>query len=60
VVKKLNDMLAKANAHPSVQAFMASTSGEMSFTNPEGLAAFQATESQRWGRVVRAAGIEPE
>jgi len=32
----------------------------MSFTNPEGLAAFQATESQRWGRVVRAAGIEPE
>jgi tripartite-type tricarboxylate transporter receptor subunit TctC len=60
VVKKLNDMLAKANAHPSVQAFMASTSGEMSFTNPEGLATFQATESQRWGRVVRAAGIEPE
>ncbi len=60
VVKKLNDMLSKSNAHPSVQAFMASTSGEMSFTNPEGLAAFQATESQRWGRVVRAAGIEPE
>jgi tripartite-type tricarboxylate transporter receptor subunit TctC len=60
VVKKLNDMLSKANAHPSVQAFMAATSGEMSFTNPEGLAAFQATESQRWGRVVRAAGIEPE
>jgi tripartite-type tricarboxylate transporter receptor subunit TctC len=60
VVKKLNDMLSKANAHPAVQAFMASTSGEMSFTNPEGLATFQAAESQRWGRVVRAAGIEPE
>jgi len=60
VVKKLNEMLSKANAHPSVQAFMASTSGEMSFTQPEGLATFQAAESQRWGRVVRAAGIEPE
>jgi len=60
LVKKLNEMLSKAGSHPSVQSFMASTSGEVSFTSPEGLAAFQAAESQRWGRVVRAAGIEPE
>ena len=31
-----------------------------STTTRDGLAQFQAAESQKWGRVVKAAGIEPE
>jgi hypothetical protein len=29
-------------------------------TTPDGLAAFQAIETQKWGKVIKAAGIEPE
>jgi len=29
-------------------------------TSPEELARFQAAESQKWGRIVKAAGIEAE
>ena len=29
-------------------------------TTPEELAKFQAAESQKWGKVIKAAGIEPE
>ena len=60
VVKKLNEMLAKGMAAPAVVAFQIATSGEVSLSTPEGLAAFQAAESLKWGRVIRAAGIQPE
>lgn len=60
VVKRLNEMLAKAMASPVMQGFQAQTSGETSLSTPEGLAAFQAAESQKWGRVIKAAGIQPE
>jgi hypothetical protein len=29
-------------------------------TTSDGLAAFQATETRKWGKVIQAAGIEPE
>jgi hypothetical protein len=29
-------------------------------STPEGLAQFQRSESEKWGRVIKAAGIEPE
>jgi hypothetical protein len=29
-------------------------------SSPEGLAKFQAAESLKWGKVIRAAHIEPE
>ena len=60
VVKKLNEMLAKGMNAPAVLAFQTNTSGELSLSSPEGLAAFQAAESQKWGRVIKAAGIQPE
>jgi tripartite-type tricarboxylate transporter receptor subunit TctC len=60
VVKKLNEMLAKGMNAPAMLTFQANTSGELSLSTPEGLAAFQAAESQKWGRVIKAAGIQPE
>lgn len=60
VTKKLNEMFVKVSAAPSMVAFQAATSGETSPSTPDGLAKFQAAESLKWGRVIRAAGIEPE
>jgi tripartite-type tricarboxylate transporter receptor subunit TctC len=53
-------LLAKGMGAAAMVAFQANTSGELSLSTPEGLAAFQAAESQKWGRVIKAAGIQPE
>jgi tripartite-type tricarboxylate transporter receptor subunit TctC len=60
VTNKLNEMMLKVTSAPAVQAFQNSTSGETATSTPEGLAKFQAAESQKWGRIIKAAGIEPE
>jgi len=60
ITNKLNEMMVKISAAPSVVAFQNATSGETSLTTPEGLAKFQAAESQKWGRIIKGAGIEPE
>jgi tripartite-type tricarboxylate transporter receptor subunit TctC len=44
----------------AVVANRKATSSEAAFSTPEALAKFQAAESQKWGRVIRAAGIQPE
>ena len=41
-------------------AFYEPTGTEVFTTSPEELARFQAAESQKWGRIVKAAGIEAE
>ena len=60
VVKKLNEMFAKISSAPSVLSFQAATSGDSALSTPDGLAAFQAAESLKWGRIIKAAGIQPE
>jgi len=60
VTNKLNEMLIKVSGAPGVLAYQAATSGETVTSTPDGLARFQAEESLKWGRVIRAAGIEPE
>ena len=60
VTRKLNEMLNKVSASPAIVAYQAVSSGEAATGTPEALAQFQAAESQKWGRVIRAAGIEPE
>ena len=60
VVKKLNEMLVKVATSPAIIAFDATSGVEAVTSTPEGLAAFQAEEAQKWGRVVVAAGIQPE
>ena len=60
ITNKLNAMMIKVTSSPAVQSFQNSTSGEIATTTPEGLAKFQAAESAKWGRIIKAAGIEPE
>jgi len=60
VVQKFNGWLAKASATPSAKEFLAKTSQEEALSTPEQLAQFQANESSKWGRVIKAAGIQPE
>ena len=60
VVQKFNGWLAKASATPLAKEFLAKTSLEEALSTPEQLAQFQASESGKWGRVIKAAGIQPE
>lgn len=60
VVTRLHRLLSRATQAPGVKnAYQAS--GTVEFLLPEGeLARFQAQESSAWGRIIRAAGIQPE
>jgi tripartite-type tricarboxylate transporter receptor subunit TctC len=60
VVKRLNELLVAASTSASAKAFYESGGSEPFTTTPEGLAKFQVEESQKWGRVIKAAGIQPE
>lgn len=60
IVNQLNQAFGKIMTLPAYKAFQDKTSGETFATTPEGLAKFQAEESMKWGKVIRAAGIQPE
>ncbi|KWT96713.1 MULTISPECIES: tripartite tricarboxylate transporter substrate binding protein [unclassified Variovorax] len=61
VVKRLNELLVKAAKSDAAKAAFYEPSGtEVFTTTPEELAKFQTAESQKWGRIVKAAGIEAE
>jgi len=61
VVKRLNELLVKAAKSEAAKTAFYDPSGTEVFTStPEELAKFQQGESQKWGRIVKAAGIEAE
>ena len=60
VVARLNELLAKATRSPAAQAFYDTAGSEAWTTTSEELARFQAAETQKWGKVIKAAGIEAE
>ena len=61
VVKRLNELLVKAAKSDAAKtAFYEPSGTEVFTTTPEELAKFQTAESQKWGRIVKAAGIEAE
>jgi tripartite-type tricarboxylate transporter receptor subunit TctC len=60
VVQRLRELLVAATKSPAANAFFESTGSDAFTTTSEGLARFQRDESQKWGRVIKAAGIEPE
>lgn len=60
VVARLNQLLHQAMKTPGVQQFYTASSGQAFPTTPDELARFQASETTKWGRVIKAAGIEPE
>jgi tripartite-type tricarboxylate transporter receptor subunit TctC len=60
VIKRLQELLVKAVAGPNAKSLFESTGFEPFTTTPEELATFQLAESQKWQRIIKKAGIEPE
>jgi tripartite-type tricarboxylate transporter receptor subunit TctC len=60
VVAKLHDLLVAATKGATAKQFFESTGTEAVTSTPAELAKFQAAESQKWGRIIKAAKIEPE
>jgi tripartite-type tricarboxylate transporter receptor subunit TctC len=60
IVNRLHELFVKATQSPAAKNFY-STSGIDPFTTkPDELAKFQVAESQKWARIIKSAGIEPE
>ena len=60
VVAKLNAMMVKAARSDSAAGFYKSTGTEVFTSTPAELAKFQSQESGKWGRIIKAANIQPE
>ena len=60
VVQRLHGLLDASTKTPAAKAFFETSGGEPFVTTPEELARFQVTEAAKWGKVIKAAGIEPE
>lgn len=60
VVARLQALLAAATKSAGAKSFFDGSGSVAWTTSPEELAKFQAAETAKWGRVIKAAGIEPE
>jgi len=60
VVGKLNELMRDALATAAVRDAIERTGQEVAFMGPEELAKFQLGELERWGKIIKAAGIQPE
>jgi len=60
VVTRLNELLHAAVKSAAAKTFFETAGSEPWTTSPDELAKFQAVETQKWGKVIKAAGIEPE
>ena len=60
VVARLRELLVEGTKSSPAQGFYEGTGSDAWTTTPDELARFQVAESQKWGKVIKAAGIEPE
>ncbi|HEY3180981.1 MAG TPA: tripartite tricarboxylate transporter substrate binding protein [Casimicrobiaceae bacterium] len=60
VIAKLHELLVKAMEGASMKSFYASTGTDPFHGSPDELAKFQAAETAKWGKIIKAAGIMPE
>ncbi|WP_280191777.1 Bug family tripartite tricarboxylate transporter substrate binding protein [Delftia sp. PS-11] len=60
VVARLNRLLSDAVRSAGAKSFFDMSGSEGWTASPQELAAFQAAETQKWGQVIKAAGIQPE
>ena len=60
VIARLNKLLVGAAHSPGAAPFYQTTGTEIFTSTPEELRKFQAAESQKWGRIIKSAGIEVE
>ena len=63
VLAKLNDAMTQALADPAVKARFAELGLDVASKEqqtPEGLAAFQKAEIDKWWPIIKAAGVKPD
>jgi len=60
IVQRLNALLADAIKSKPAQQFYEQTGTAPEHSSPDELAAFQKEESAKWGKIIEAAGIQPE
>jgi tripartite-type tricarboxylate transporter receptor subunit TctC len=60
IVARVRELLVNATRSAAAKAFFAGSGAEAWTTTSDELAKFQASETAKWGRVIKAAGIEPE
>lgn len=60
VVKRLNEQLIKASHSAAAKSFYDTTGTEPYTTSPAELGVFQKSESEKWGKIIKSAGIEAE
>jgi tripartite-type tricarboxylate transporter receptor subunit TctC len=60
VVSRLHDLLVAATKGAAARQFYESTGTEAVTSTPQELAKFQHDESGKWGRIIKAANIQPE
>ena len=60
LVRQLNEFFVKAMRSPAITQMLNASATVLMTSTPEGLASFQAEEAAKWGRIIRAAGIQPE
>lgn len=60
VVARLNGLLHNAVRSPGAANFFGTAGSEAWTTTPDELARFQTAETLKWGKVIKAAGIEAE
>ncbi|NYT36862.1 tripartite tricarboxylate transporter substrate binding protein [Allopusillimonas soli] len=59
IVSRLHDLLVKATTMEAAQRFYSQTGTHPETTSPEGLAEFQKAETEKWGEIIKKAGIQP-
>ena len=60
IIAKLNDAVNKALKEPDMREKITSQGNEVAGGTPQDFAQLIASESEKWGKVVRAAKIKPE
>lgn len=60
IATKLRDLLVSTVKSPQAKSFFESSGTDPWTTTADELARFQVAEAQKWGRVIKAAKIEPE
>jgi tripartite-type tricarboxylate transporter receptor subunit TctC len=60
VLERINELMQKALAREGVRKFVEQNGMEPFTSTPAELASFQAAEYERWGKVIKTAGIQPE
>ncbi|CAN7341836.1 tripartite tricarboxylate transporter substrate binding protein [Acidovorax sp. LjRoot118] len=60
VVTRLNELMGAATKSAAAKSFYDLAGSEAWTTTPDELARFQASETVKWGKVIKAAGIEAE